>query len=44
MEISLEKLEEFIALYRQEYGLDLTPAEALEQAIPLILLVQIVKN
>jgi hypothetical protein len=42
MEISPEQLDRFRAIYRAKFGIDLTPQEALEKAIPLLHLMQIV--
>lgn len=41
MEISPEQLDKFRAIYRAKFGIDLTPQEALEKAIPLLRLMQI---
>jgi hypothetical protein len=41
MEISPQKLEEFIALYRAEYGEELTREQALEQALSVVQLVKL---
>ncbi len=41
MEIAPEQLDKFRALYRAKFGIDLTPQEALEKAIPLLRLMQI---
>ena len=42
MEISPEQLDKFRAIYRARFNIDLTPQEALEKAIPLLRLTQIV--
>ncbi len=42
MEISPEQLDRFRAIYRAKFGIDLMPQEALEKAIPLLRLMQIV--
>ena len=42
MEIPPEQLESFRAIYRAKFGVELTPQEALEKAIPLLRLMQIV--
>ncbi len=41
MEIAPEQLDKFRALYRAKFGIDLTPQEALDKAIPLLSLMQI---
>lgn len=41
MEISPEQLDKFRAIYRAKFGIDLTPQETLEKAIPLLRLMQI---
>ncbi len=42
MEIEPEQLDKFRAIYHAKFGLDLTPQEALEKAIPLLRLMQII--
>lgn len=42
MRISPEALEEFKAIYKSEFGMDLTDAEALDKAIPLLNLMKAV--
>lgn len=42
MEIAPEQLDKFRAIYRAKFNIDLTPQEALEKAIPLLRLMQIV--
>lgn len=42
MEISPEQIEKFRAIYRAKFNVDLSPQEALEKAVPLLHLMQIV--
>ncbi len=42
MEIGPEQLEKFRAIYLAKFGVDLSPQEALETAIPLLDLMKIV--
>ena len=42
MENGPEQLDKFRAIYCAKFGIDLTPQEALEKAIPLLRLMQIV--
>lgn len=42
MEISPAQLDKFRAIYHAKFGIDLSPQEALEKAIPLLRLMQIV--
>ena len=42
MEIAPEQLEKFRALWRVRFGVELTPGEALERAIPLLTLMKAV--
>lgn len=41
MEIAPEQLDKFRAIYREKFGVELTPREALEKAIPLLRMMQI---
>jgi len=42
MEISPERLNAFRAIYREKFGVELTPQEALEKALPLLALMNVV--
>ena len=42
MEIAPEQLEKFRALWRVRFGVEITPQEALERAIPLLTLMRAV--
>lgn len=42
MEISPERLNAFRAIYRAKFGIELTPQEALEKALPLVTLMKAV--
>ena len=42
MEIAPEKLEKFRALWREKFGVEITPKEALEKALPLLTLMKAV--
>ncbi len=40
MEIAPEQLNAFRALYREKFGIELTQKEALEKALPLLILLK----
>ena len=42
MQLTQEDLEEFKAIYRQEYGIDISDAEALEMGTRLLRVVKVI--